>query len=132
MSRTTNLVSVTKKRSITLPSGAVDTFTLFIVSSSSQRTSVTSTGGGKKEVQIKYVTLIFIIFNIWTSAEPSVLGNWDDEKFTRHRKHYPDNSNSNNSTCITTSSLQACPCPFSLSITFHFQLKRKQTSSQLL
>lgn len=38
----TNLVSVMKKRSITLPSGAVDTFTLFIVSSSSQRTSVTS------------------------------------------------------------------------------------------
>lgn len=40
----TNLVSVTKKRSITFPSGAVETFTLFIVSSSSQRTSVTSTG----------------------------------------------------------------------------------------
>lgn len=40
--RMTNLVSVTKKRSITLPSGVVDTFTLFIVSSSSQRTSVTS------------------------------------------------------------------------------------------
>lgn len=42
MSRMTNLVSVTKKRSITLPSGAVDTFTLFIVSSSSQRASVIS------------------------------------------------------------------------------------------
>lgn len=42
MSRMTNLVSVTKKRSITLPSGVVDTFTLCIVSSSSQRTSVTS------------------------------------------------------------------------------------------
>ena len=39
----TNLESVTKKRNITLPSGVVDTFTLFIVSSSTKRTSVTST-----------------------------------------------------------------------------------------
>lgn len=38
----TNLVSVTKKRSITLPSGAVDTLTLFMVSSSSHKTFVTS------------------------------------------------------------------------------------------
>ena len=39
----TNLESVMKKRNITLPSGVVDTFTLFIVSSSTKRTSVTST-----------------------------------------------------------------------------------------
>lgn len=37
-----NLVSVMKNRSTTLPSGVVDTFTFFMVSSSSQRASVTS------------------------------------------------------------------------------------------
>lgn len=40
--RMTNPVSVTKRRPIALPSGIVDTFTLFIGSSSSQRTLVTS------------------------------------------------------------------------------------------
>lgn len=49
----TNLESVTKKRSITLPSGVVDTFTLFIVSSSSHRTSVTSAGEIKDIDQYK-------------------------------------------------------------------------------
>lgn len=37
-----NLVSVIKNRSNTFPSGVVDTFTFLIMSSSSQRTSVTS------------------------------------------------------------------------------------------
>ena len=41
-SRITNPVSVMKKRSITFPSGPLDTFTRFILSSRSQRTSVTS------------------------------------------------------------------------------------------
>lgn len=37
-----NLVSVMKNRSMTLPSGVVETLTLVIISSSSQRTAVTS------------------------------------------------------------------------------------------
>lgn len=47
-----NLVSVTKNRSTTLPSGVVDTFTFFMVSSSSKRTSVTSvTNHNHKHIQ---------------------------------------------------------------------------------
>lgn len=48
-----------KKRSITLPSGVVDTFTLFIVSSSSQRTSVTSTRCEKAKDQINWKIYLF-------------------------------------------------------------------------
>lgn len=58
--RITNLVSVTKKRSITFPSGAVDTFTLFIVSSSSQRTSVTSVEERHKNFNVEKVSLFYI------------------------------------------------------------------------
>lgn len=43
------LVSVTKRRSITVPSGAVNTFTLLTESSSSQRTFVTSIKEIKKK-----------------------------------------------------------------------------------
>jgi hypothetical protein len=48
-----DLASVMKKRSSTLPSGVVDTFTLRIVSSSSHSTRVTSAKHRSKQLQIR-------------------------------------------------------------------------------